>query len=229
MIRLNKFLATCGVSSRRNADEIILSGKVKVNGERVQSLGSCIDEFKDKVEYNGQILKLKNKKKYIVLNKPSGYITTSKEQFGRPYVLELINEEERVFPVGRLDMDTEGLLILTNDGEFANELMHPSKKIDKVYEAKVSGNITKEKIEKMKKGVKIEDYITAPAKVRLLKKDVLEIIIHEGKNRQVKKMCRAVGLRVEELKRTKIGKLELGNLKVGEYKIYRLNEIKNKL
>ena len=227
MIRLNKFLAMCGICSRRNADEIILQGKVRINGKKVTELGVSVDELKDKIEYNGKILKIKSKKVYIMLNKPAGYITTSKEQFGRPYILELIKEKERVFPVGRLDMDTEGLILLTNDGDFANSLMHPSKKINKVYEAKVSGNITEEKIKKLQNGVKIEDYITAPAKVRLITKDILEIIIHEGKNRQVKKMCRAVGLRVEKLKRTKIGEMELGNLKVGEYKILTEKQIKS--
>ncbi len=229
MIRLNKFLSMCSVCSRRSADDIIISGKIKVNGEKVTSLGVKVDEYKDRVEYNGKILNIDSRKVYIVLNKPAGYVTTSKEQLGRPYVLELINEKERVFPVGRLDMDTEGLLILTNDGEFSNSLMHPSKKVEKVYEAKVSGNITSDKIERLKNGVKIEDYITAPAKVRLLKNNFLEITIHEGKNRQIKKMCRAVGLRVEALKRTKIGKLNLGNLKVGEYKVYKEDFIKSKI
>ena len=229
MLRLNKFLAMCGICSRRNADELILNKKIKVNGKIIYELGTVVDEYKDKVEYNNQILKLKNKKVYIMLNKPSGYITTSKEQFDRPYILELIHEEERVFPVGRLDMDTEGLILLTNDGEFSNSLMHPSKKIDKVYEAKVVGNITEEKIKKLEKGVKIEEYVTAPAKVKLLKKDVLEITIHEGKNRQVKKMCRAVGLRVEKLKRVRIGNMELGNLKVGEYVKFTEKQIKELL
>ena len=117
MIRLNKFLAMCGICSRRNADEIILQGKVRINGKKVTELGVSVDELKDKIEYNGKILKIKNKKVYIMLNKPAGYITTSKEQFGRPYILELIKEKERVFPVGRLDMDTEGLILLTNDGD----------------------------------------------------------------------------------------------------------------
>ncbi len=219
MIRLNKFLSMCGVCSRRKADELIGQGKIKVNGKIEGKIGSIVDEIKDKVEYEGKLLKLEDKKIYIMLNKPSGYITTSKEQFDRPCILDLIHEKERVFPIGRLDMDTEGLILLTNDGEFANKVMHPSKKIEKTYIAKVSGIITEEKMDKLRNGVKIEDYITAEAKVRKLSKDSIEIIIHEGKNRQIKKMCLAVGLRVEKLKRIKIGNLELGNLEVGKYKI----------
>lgn len=226
MIRLNKFLSMCGVCSRRKADELILNKKILVNGKNVSQLGMLIDEKKDEVKYEGKVLKVQERKIYIMLNKPAGYITTSKEQFGRPSVLDLITEKERVFPVGRLDMDTEGLLILTNDGEFANNLMHPSKKIEKTYTAKVLGNITEDKINKLKNGVKVEDYITAPAKVRMLSKNSLEIIIHEGKNREVKKMCKAVGLKVEKLRRTKIGSLELGNLEIGKYTLISEEKIK---
>ncbi len=219
MVRLNKFMSMCGICSRRKADSYISQGKVKINGKIEYELGKTIDEKKDKVEFEDKILKVEKKKIYIMLNKPSGYITTSKEQFGRPYILDLINENERVFPVGRLDMDTEGLILLTNDGDFANKLMHPKTEIEKTYIAKVDGNITADKINKLKNGVDIGGYITKEAKVRMYSKNSLEIIIHEGKNRQVRKMCKSVGLRVEKLRRVKIGALELGDLEVGKYRV----------
>ena len=229
MIRLNKYLAMSGVCSRRSADKLITEGKVKINGKVVKELGTVVDEKKDKIDVYNSETKIEKKKVYIMLNKPAGYITTSKEQFGRDYIMQLIHEKERVFSIGRLDQDTEGLILLTNDGEFANELMHPSKKINKTYVAKVSGNISEDKIKKLENGIKIEDYITAKAKVNWIAKDTLEIIIHEGKNRQVRKMCRAVGLKVEKLRRTKIGNLDLENLKVGEYKLFTKKQIETKL
>lgn len=227
MIRLNKYIAQSGVCSRRKADEYIENKEVKINGQTVFELGTMVDETKDIVSVKGKDISLVKRKIYIMLNKPEGYVTTSIEQFDRPCVLDLIKEEERVFPVGRLDMETEGLLLLTNDGEFANKLMHPSKKIKKVYMAKVTGNITDEAIQRLKKGVEIDDYTTAPAIVEKISKDELQITIHEGKNRQVRKMCTAVGLNVTHLKRIKIGNLELGNLKLGKYKLLKSYEIKN--
>ena len=216
MIRLNKYIAECGVCSRRSADTLIQSGKVSVNGEVITELGVKIDEISDTIEVDNKIIKKENKLVYIMLNKPKGYVTTSKEQFGRKSVLDLIDTNLRVYPIGRLDMYTEGLLLLTNDGNFANEMMHPKNKIEKTYIAKVSGNITNEKIEML------------PAKVRkILDKNELEIVISEGKNRQVRKMCNAVGLNVINLKRTKIGNLNLGKLKLGSYKYFDKNIIKN--
>lgn len=226
MIRLNKYIAQCGVCSRRKADECIEDKEVKINGEIVFEKGVMVDETKDIVNVKGKDISLVKRKIYIMLNKPAGYVTTSIEQFDRPCVIDLIKEEERVFPVGRLDMETEGLLLLTNDGNFANKLMHPSKKINKVYVAKISGVITEEAIQKLKKGVDIDGYVTAPAIVVKTAKDELQITIHEGKNRQIRKMCTAVGLNVVHLKRIKIGNLELGELKLGKYRMLRLNEIK---
>lgn len=228
MIRLNKYISECGVCSRRSADTLIQSGKVSVNGEVITDLGVKIDEISDTIAVDNKIIKKEDKLVYIMLNKPKGYVTTSKEQFGRKSVLDLIDTNLRVYPIGRLDMYTEGLLLLTNDGNFANEMMHPKNKIEKTYIAKVNGNITNEKIEMLKRGVDIGGYVTKPAKVRkILEKNELEIVISEGKNRQVRKMCNAVGLNVINLKRTKIGNLNLGNLKLGSYKYFDKNIIKN--
>ncbi|MDF2866157.1 MAG: pseudouridine synthase Rsu [Clostridia bacterium] len=227
MIRLNKYIAQSGVCSRRKADEYITNKEVKINGQTIFELGTMVDETKDIVSVKGENISLVKRKIYIMLNKPEGYVTTSVEQFDRPCVIDLIKEEERVFPVGRLDMETEGLLLLTNDGQFANKLMHPSKKINKVYIAKVTGDITDDAIQRLKKGVEIDDYTTAPALVEKISKEELKITIHEGKNRQVRKMCTAVGLNVIHLKRIKIGNLELGNLRLGKYKLLKSYEIKN--
>jgi len=226
VIRLNKYIANSGVCSRRKADEYIEDKLVKINGQTVFEKGIMVDETKDKVTVNGKNISLVKKKIYIMLNKPAGYVTTSSEQFGRPCVVDLVKLEDRVFPIGRLDMETEGLLLLTNDGDFANKLMHPSKKINKVYIAKVSGDIKEADIASLRKGVDIDGYVTAPAIVEKISKDELSITIHEGKNRQVRKMCAAVGLNVVKLKRIKIGNLELGNLNLGKYKLLKSYEIK---
>ena len=227
MIRLNKYIAECGICSRRKADILIESGKVLVNDIVIKDLGVIIDDTKDQVKVDGKTISKENKYVYIMLNKPKGYVTTNSEQFGRKSVLDLIDTDYRIFPIGRLDMNTEGLLLLTNDGEFANKLMHPKNKVEKTYIANVKGNITEEKIENLRNGVDIGGYITKPAKVRIISKDnnEIEIKISEGKNRQVRKMCEAVGLKVINLKRISIGKLNLGNLKIGEYRYLNKNEI----
>lgn len=218
MIRLNKYIASCGICSRRSADNLILGGKVFLNDKVVTNLGTIIDENIDVVKINNKILKKEEDFVYIMLNKPKGYVTTSKEQFNRPSVLDIIDTKLRVYPIGRLDMYTEGLLILTNDGNFANKMMHPKNKVEKTYIAKVKGNITDDKLEKLRTGVDIGGYITKEAKVNLISKKEIEIIISEGKNRQVRKMCNAVGLSVLNLKRVSIGTLNLGKLEVGKYK-----------
>ena len=227
MIRLNKYIAECGICSRRKADILIESGKVLVNDIVIKDLGVKIDDTKDQVKVDGKTISKEDKFVYIMLNKPKGYVTTNSEQFGRKSVLDLIDTDYRIFPIGRLDMNTEGLLLLTNDGEFANKLMHPKNKVEKTYIANVKGNITKEKIENLRNGVDIGGYITKPAKVRIISKDnnEIEIKISEGKNRQVRKMCENVGLRVLDLKRTSVGKLNLGNLKIGKYRYLNKNEI----
>lgn len=227
LMRLNKYIAECGVCSRRKADTLIVDGKVKVNEIVITDLGMKIDDKNDTVKVNNKLIKNIEKKVYIMLNKPSGYITTNDEQFGRNSTKDLIKENIRVFPIGRLDMDTEGLLLLTNDGEFANYMMHPKNSIEKTYIVTTDSNITTEKIEKLKNGVDIGGYITKEAKVRQHSKNKIEIIISEGKNRQVRKMCKCVNINVKKLKRVKIGSLELGNLKVGEYRKLSSKEIIN--
>lgn len=226
--RIQKYLARCGVASRRKAEELVLSGKVKVNGSVIKEI-ILIDPEKDTVEVEGKKVKPEERRVYIMLNKPTGVITSAKDQFGRRTVLDLVNVKERIFPVGRLDYDTSGLIILTNDGEVANKLMHPSKEVSKVYVAEVLGVPTKEEMDKFKRGLKIEDYVTAPADIKILKNlgrtSVIEVIIHEGRNRQVRKMCDAIGHKVIKLKRIKIGEIELGNLKEGEWRYLNQNEI----
>lgn len=215
-IRINKFLASAGVCSRRDADEIILQGRVKVNGQVVTELGIKVGRD-DEIKLDDNVISLTENKIYIMLNKPRGYITTLKEQFNRPCVLDLLDVTDRVFPVGRLDMDSEGLLLLTNDGELTNRIIHPTKHVSKKYEVVLREKISCEQIEKLESGVDIGGYITAPAKVVKAKDNMIYITIHEGKNRQIRKMCEVIGNKVISLKRISIGRLELGNLKAGEY------------
>lgn len=230
-IRLQKYLADCGVASRRKCEQFILNGLVEVNGKVVQELGTKVNE-KDEVKFKGKVLKLVENKVYILLNKPIGYVTTAKDQFGRDTVLDLVKVKERIVPVGRLDMYTSGALILTNDGEFINKYTHPKNEIDKTYNVTVLGKITKEEVEKLKNGVELDDgYITKPAKVKILKIDEeknisrVQIAIHEGKNRQVRRMCESIGKKVLALHRSKIGNIDVKDLKLGEWRYLRKSEI----
>ena len=231
--RLQKYLANCGIASRRKCEDLILQGKIKVNGEVVTELGIKVTE-NDIVEYNNKIVKIEEEKIYILLNKPIGYVTTAKDQFGRDTVLDLVKINKRIVPVGRLDMYTSGALILTNDGEFVNKLTHPKNEIDKTYNATVAGEITKKDIEQLENGVKIDDeYITKPAKAKILKIDKeknisrVQIVIHEGKNRQVRKMCEAIGKKVIALHRSKIGNLDVKDLKLGEWRYLSKSELES--
>ena len=231
--RLQKYLAEAGVASRRKCEELILQGKVEVNGKIVTELGTKVT-INDIVKYNGKIVKPEEKKVYILLNKPIGYVTTSYEQFGRDKVLDLVKINKRIVPVGRLDMYTSGALILTNDGELVNRLTHPKNEIEKTYNVTLKGKVTEQEVNQLKKGVIIdEDYITKPAKVKILKideeKDIsrIQIIIHEGKNRQVRKMCEAIDKRVLALHRSKIGNIGVKDLKLGEWKYLTLKQIEN--
>ena len=217
-IRINKYIASSGVCSRRKAEEYILAGKVLVNGVVNTELGYKVKE-KDIVVVDGKQISLEENKVYIMLNKPKGYVTTSQEQFGRPSVLDIVKVEERVYPVGRLDMDSEGLLILTNDGEFSNNVIHPTKHISKKYEVVLKENITETAIKKLESGVDIGGYVTRPAKVEKVTDKKILITIGEGKNRQVRRMIEAVDNKVLNLKRIAIGGLKLDKLKSGEYLI----------
>ena len=223
-LRLQKFLAEAGITSRRKAEELILQGKVQVNGKVVTTLGTKVNPKQDKVKYENKILEIENKKIYILLNKPIGYVTTVKDQFNRDSVLDLIKVKERLVPVGRLDMYTSGALILTNDGDFIYRVTHPKYEIEKTYQVTVKGIVTDEEIEQLKLGVRIDNYISGKAKVKILKtdkeKDVsrIEITIHEGKNREVRKMCQAIGRKVLALHRSKIESIDVKKLKLGEWR-----------
>ncbi|MBR3162618.1 MAG: rRNA pseudouridine synthase [Clostridia bacterium] len=234
MERLQKFLANSGIASRRKCEELIMAGKVKVNGKIVTELGTKIEPGVDQVEYNGQIVKQNEKKVYILLNKPIGYVTTSHDQFNRDTVLDLVKAKERIVPVGRLDMYTSGALILSNDGDFIYKVTHPKHEINKTYTVTVKGIITAEEVQKLRNGVEIENYTTRPAKVKILKTDKdknqsrLEITIHEGKNRQVRKMCEAIGKKVLALHRSKIGDIGVKDLEIGMWR-YLTNKEKEDL
>ncbi|MCI8383314.1 MAG: rRNA pseudouridine synthase [Clostridia bacterium] len=230
-MRLQKFLAEAGIASRRKAEELIVQGKIKVNHKQVTELGTRINPKKDKVEYEGKIVKREEEKVYILLNKPIGYVTTAKDQFHRDSVLDLVKVKQRVVPVGRLDMYTSGALLLTNDGDFVYQVTHPKHEIEKTYTVTIKGIVEKEAVEQLKNGVKIEDYTTRPAKVKILKTDEernqsrLEITIHEGKNRQVRKMCEAVGHRVFALHRSKIAGIGVKDLPLGKWRYLERKEI----
>ena len=230
-IRLQKYIAEAGIASRRKAEELIKQGKVKVNHKVVVELGTKVDVEKDEVEYEAKIINKQEKKIYILLNKPIGYVTTAKDQFGRESVLDLVKVKERVVPVGRLDMYTSGALLLTNDGDFVYQVTHPKHEIEKTYTITIKGIVEKETVEKLRKGVEIEDYITKPAKVKILKieeekkQSRLEITIHEGKNRQVRKMCEAVGHKVIALHRSKIAGIDVKNLPLGKWRYLKEEEI----
>lgn len=230
MERLQKIIAGSGYCSRRKAEELILEGKVFVNGEKVTSLGTKAS-YSDQITVSGHDLK-KEVKEYILLYKPRGVVTTTSDEKGRKTVMDLIDTPNRLYPVGRLDYDTSGLLILTNDGELTNLLIHPRNNIEKVYIAKVEGAVNPLDIKKMAKGVIIDGKKTARAKAKIKKIDkrhntsLIELTIHEGKNHQVKKMFEAVGYKVIKLKREKFAGLTLNGLSSGEYRHLSIKEVK---
>ena len=234
--RLQKFIANQGICSRRKAEEYITSGRIKVNGNVIMELGTKIDPNKDVVEVDGKkISNIAGKKVYILLNKPIGYVTTTRDQFNRNTVLDLVNIKEKVLPVGRLDMYTSGAIILSNDGDFIYKITHPKYEVEKTYNVTLKGQVTDEEIEQLKNGVQIENYVTGKAKVKILRidkeKDLsrVEIIIHEGKNREVRKMCEAIGRKVLALHRTKIGNISVKDLRLGTWRYLKPNEIKSLL
>ncbi|MBU1487901.1 rRNA pseudouridine synthase [bacterium] len=230
MERLQRILSQAGVCSRRQAEGLILAGRVKVNGQTIVRLGAKADPLEDRIEVNGRPLRAKEPI-YIILNKPGGYVTTLSDPFHARTILELIkNVAGRVFPCGRLDKETEGLLILTNDGEFAHFLTHPKFKVAKTYMAKLGGSLREEEIDKLRKGVRLEDGFTQPAKVEILerRKDstTIKITISEGRKREIRRMGETIGHPVLGLKRIKHGPWELSKLLLGEYREIDLEEVK---
>ncbi len=231
-IRLQKLLAQCGVASRRKAEELIEKGSVKVNGE-VAHLGDKVDPQKDKVTVKGKKISTaaKNKHYYIMLHKPRGYVTTMSDEKGRKCVADLVKDvPARVYPVGRLDRESEGLLLMTNDGEFANKVTHPAKHVYKVYRVTVRPSINEEQVTTMCSGMMIDGKKTAPCEVHVVSRQegrvVLEVILREGRNRQIRKMCEQLGLEVARLKRTAIGQVKLGMLPQGKWRDLTADEVK---
>ena len=222
MERLQKVIANSGIASRRKAEELIKDGKVKVNGNVITELGTKVTD-KDKIEVDNKPI-VKEEKVYFLLNKPRGVITSTKDEHERKTVVDLIDTDKRIYPVGRLDYDTTGAIILTNDGEFANILMHPSNKIDKVYLAKIDGIITGEAINTLKDGIILDGVKVVPSRVKLKKVNpenntsMVEVTIHEGKNHEVKRLFEAVGFRVDKLTRKSIGIFNLEGISSGEYR-----------
>ncbi len=222
-IRLQKYLAQCGIASRRKCEEIILSGRIEVDGTTVTEMGTKIVPGKNKVTYSGKQVTNKGKLLYYLLNKPKGYVTTVSDPQGRPVVISLIkNVSARLFPVGRLDLDTEGALIITNDGLFAQKVQHPSNETNKTYEAMVKGRLQSSASATLENGILLEGKITAPARITILSRkggnSLIRITIHEGRKRQIKKMFAYMGHPVLHLKRTAYGKLFLGNIPSGKYR-----------
>ena len=221
-IRLQKYLSMCAVASRRKAEELIAQGKVKVNG-KVAQIGDKVSPRHDTVTVSGKKVTAGRKNIYIMLHKPRGFITTMDDEMGRKCVAELVSDVgARVYPVGRLDKDSEGLLLMTNDGEFANFMTHPSKHIPKTYRVTVRPDVTEDMLTAFSTGMEIDGRITAPADARIIEKQdnrvVLEIVLYEGRNRQIRKMCESLGLEVARLKRTSMGSLKLGMLHPGKWR-----------
>jgi len=231
--RLQKVISQAGVASRREAETLIKEGRVVVNGKVVTELGTKVDINKDKVRVDGKLI-ASQENIYILMNKPKGVITSVKDDRGRKTVIDLLEGvSQRVYPVGRLDYNTEGLILLTNDGELTNSLIHPKYKVYKTYIAKVQGIPSEDQLDLLRIGIKLEDGVTAPAKVNILDIDpshnitTFEITIHEGKNRQVRRMCDAIGYPVKNLKRIKFATLTLEGLRRGQYRLLSVDEVEN--
>jgi len=224
MERLQKIISSAGIASRRAAERMILEGRITVNGA-VAELGQCADPTIDIVCLDGQVITIGDERTYIMLNKPRGYVTTLRDEKGRPTVADLVKDVgKRLYPVGRLDMDSDGLLLLTDDGKFANEMMHPKHETNKVYRTVVSGDTTAA-LPILRSPMVIDGYTIRPAEVHIVSENVLEITIHEGRNRQVRKMCAAAGLAVRRLTRIAEGPIKLGDLAEGTWRYLSKNEI----
>lgn len=231
MERLQKIISQAGIASRRDAEVLITSGKVAVNGTVVTELGTKVNPLKDKVSVNGKLIR-NEKPVYVMINKPRGVISTMEDPQGRRKVSDLVSDiPERIYPVGRLDYNTEGLLLMTNDGALTHGLLHPSRKIFKTYIAKVHGRTPEEKIDLLRIGIKLTDGVTAPANIQVLEFDSernltsLEVTIHEGKNRQIRRMFEAIGYPVKQLKRVKFAFLTLAGLRRGQYRFLTNDEV----
>ncbi len=223
MMRLQKYMALCGVASRRHAEEMILAGKVTVNGKTIREMGVQVDEGFDEVAVEGQVIRPETEKHYIAYNKPIGEVTTVSDPEGRSAVMDKFRDYPvRLFPVGRLDYDSSGLLLLTNDGAMMNKLLHPSREVSKVYLVKVSNQVTPEEIHRLSQGVMLDGKLTSPARVRLIRREafdtVLLISIHEGRNRQVRRMIDAIGHQVVTLTRVEFGPIALKDLPLGKWR-----------
>lgn len=221
-IRLQKYLAEAGVASRRKSEELIASGKVRVNNKPAK-IGDSVDPSTDTVTVYGKRVARSNNLYYILLNKPRGYVTTMDDDLGRKCVTELVSDiKERIYPVGRLDRVSEGALLMTNDGAFANAMMHPSHHVPKTYRVTVRAEVTKSQVEKLSTGIELDGRMTAPAEVHVIDKaegrSVLEIVLYEGRNRQIRRMCESLELEVIRLKRTAVGNVRLGTLPVGKHR-----------
>ena len=228
--RLQKFMARCGVASRRKCEEIITGGRVKVNDIVISELGHKVDPEKDSVYVDNKIINIEENKVYIALNKPEGIVSTVKDEKERKTILDLVKTKERIYPIGRLDYDTSGLIILSNDGDIYNRVIHPRQAINKVYIALLEGCATEEEISKFCNGIDIDGYITAKANFEMTKRigfnSKVTITIHEGKNRQIRKMCDVIGHPVIALKRISVGEISLGNMEKGEWRNLTEEEIK---
>ncbi len=235
IVRLSKYLADCGICARRKAEQEILDGKVFVNGKLVNELGTKVDTWKDKVTYEGKPVSSKSKFVYILLHKPVGYVSTVKDEQNRPTIMSLVkNVNARLVPVGRLDYNTSGLLLMTNDGALTYKLTHPKHEVEKTYLAKIDGFPSKQELQSFRSGLYIEDsvvgkYKTAPARIFIVNRDerstLVKILIKEGRNRQVRKMCEAISHRVINLKRIATGNIALGDLETGKYRHLTKDEI----
>ena len=230
--RLQKYLAQAGVASRRKCEEYIEQGRVKVNGKTITELGTKVNPETDKVEFDNKLISKQNEEyTYILLNKPIDYVTTVKDQFNRNTVLDLVKVNKRLVPVGRLDMFTSGALILTDDGDFVYKITHPKHEITKTYTVTLKGIVTKEDVKKLENGVDIGNFTTSKARVKILKTDEetnksrLEITIHEGKNRQIRRMCEAIDKKVLALHRSKIGNIGVKDLKIGTWRYLKKSEV----
>ncbi|MCL2341301.1 MAG: rRNA pseudouridine synthase [Proteobacteria bacterium] len=228
--RLQKILAKAGIASRRQAEQLIRAGRIRINGQVVVAMGCTADPARDRITCDGKPI-ASEEKIYVLLNKPAGYVTTLADPQGRPVVSELLDGiSARLFPVGRLDLDTEGALLMTNDGDLANRILHPRFEVNKTYEALVAGSPSPEQLRLLAQGIVIDGVKTQPARIRVLQRrpnaSLIEITIHEGKKRQVRKMFQAIAHRVLHLKRTAYGRLRLGGLPLGKFRVLSADDLK---